>query len=87
MKTQSQMLAMTVTARTEELKAKDQALLSGEDTTAAREFAAGVEAGILWALGHIGAIPFPTVAHVKPSGNGPDADVDAMLASLPGIQA
>ena len=85
MRTQNELLAMTATARGEELKAKDQALLSGEETTATREFAAGVEAGILWALGHIGTIPFPTVEHVKPTGNGPDEDVDAMLADLPGI--
>lgn len=85
MRNQNQMLAMAATARGEELKAKDQALLSGEDTTGAHEFAAGVEAGILWALGHIGEIPYPAVERVKPSGNGPDEGVDDMLASLPGI--
>lgn len=87
MRTQNEMLAMTATAHGEETKAKDQALLSGEDTAAAREFAAGVEAGILWALGHIGKIPFPAVEHIKPSGNGPDGQVDAMLANLPGLGA
>jgi len=85
MRTQNEMLAMAATARVEELKAKDQALLSGEDTTGAREFAAGAEAGILWALGHIGEIPFPAVEHVRPSGNGPDDAIDRMLEDLPGI--
>lgn len=85
MKNQNEMLAMAATARAEELKANDQAMLSGKDTTDAREFAAGAEAGILWALGHIGEIPFHPVEHLKPSGNGPDADMDDTLANLPGI--
>lgn len=86
MRAQNEILCMTATARGEEYKAKDQALLSGEDT-AAREFAAGAEAALLWVLGHIAEIPFPVVEHVKPSGNGPDEGIDAMLASLPGLQA
>jgi hypothetical protein len=85
MRTQNELLAMTATARGHELRAKDQALLSGQDATAAEQFAAGVEAAILWALGNIGSIPFPTAEHVKPTGNGPDDQVDAILADLPGL--
>lgn len=80
MRTERELRAAAAIARVEELKAKDQGLLSGHDTTGAREFAAGVEAGLLWALGDIGVVPFPVVEHVRPSGND-GLDVD----DLPGI--
>ncbi len=85
MRNQNELLAMTGRARPEELRAKDQGRLSGADTTWAEAFAAGAEAMGLWTLGHIGEIPFPTVEHVQPSGNGPEDQVDAMLDNLPGI--
>lgn len=87
MKNQNEMLAMAATARVQELKANDQAVQSGQDTTGAREFAAGAEAGILWVLGHIGEIPFHPVEHRTPSGNRPNADMDETLANLPGIDS
>lgn len=60
-KTQKQKRDMARRARVEELKANDRRLVSGADTKPAAEFAAGVEAGLLWALGDIGDIPFHRV--------------------------
>lgn len=85
MQTPSAVEEMAALARIEEMKAKDQARLSGRDTTAAREFAAGVEAGLLWALDNIGEIPFQMVDDVRPSSNGPEDQVDAMLDNLPSL--
>jgi hypothetical protein len=70
MRTENELNAMAVQARAEELHARDQERLSGEDATKAREFAAGVEAAILWVLGNIGQIPFPEANFVGPEDSG-----------------
>jgi hypothetical protein len=77
--------AMAERARVDELTAKAYAKRTGDDTTFAQGFAAGVEAGLLWVLGNIKEIPFSEVEHVKPSSNDPDEGVDAMLDKPPGL--